>query len=485
MAAKGLVRNFKPLEILTEEQVEQIHRGALDVLEVTGVRVDSERALKIYEKGGCVVDYEDHRVRFPPGLVVQCIRQCPTSFHMKALDPKNDLIVGGNTVYSSLFAGMRTVDLDTWETRTPTVQENHDACKVADGLEHVHASTSYTPYCELEGVPPPMLLPTTTWSRLKYFSKISRVGTTLGSHIWEIQMAQALGVDVYGAMEAPPPLGWNEDATDCGIACAEAGFPVEPGCGGAMGGTHPATLAGALVTGVAEVMSGIVLVQLVRSGNPIIVNAFDFPLNMRTGDFRFGAIGVYLFAAAWNQFWRTTYGIPIMNGGPGPTNSKSIDFQCGYEKSIGVLLCALSGANIINYVGGLTAELVYHPVLSVLDDDVAGYISRFLDGVNVNEETLAIDLINETGPIPGFYLNTAHTREWWMLEQFLPLAADMLTYPGWLKTGKKSALDHARERVDELLASWESKLPPGKEEELDNILEECRQYYKKKGLISD
>ena len=273
--------------------------------------------------------------------------------------------------------------------------------------------------------------------------------------------------------------------TDCGIACAEAGFPVEPGCGGAMGGTHPATLAGALVTGVAEVMSGIVLVQLVRSGNPIIVNAFDFPLNMRTGDFRFGAMGVYLFAAAWNQFWRTTYGIPIMNGGPGPTNSKSIDFQCGYEKSIGVLLCALSGANIINYVGGLTAELVYHPVLSVLDDDVAGYIGRFLEGMNVNEETLAIDLINETGPIPGFYLSTAHTRKWWMLEQFLPLAADSSTYPQWLKTGKKSALDHAKERADELLAGWESKLPPGKEEELDKILEDCRQYYKKKGLISD
>ena len=127
MAAKGIVRNFKPLNILTEEQVERIHRGALDVLEVTGVRVDSERARKIYEKGGCIVDHEDHRVRIPPGRVVQCIRQCPTSFHMKALDSKNDLIVGGNVTYMSLFAGMRTVDLDTWETRTPTVQENHDS----------------------------------------------------------------------------------------------------------------------------------------------------------------------------------------------------------------------------------------------------------------------------------------------------------------------------------------------------------------------
>jgi trimethylamine--corrinoid protein Co-methyltransferase len=483
MAARGFVRNYEPLRILTDGEVERIHQGALDILEVTGVRVDSERARKIYEKGSCIVDHENRRVKFPPGLVVGSIRQCPTSFHMHALDPKNDISVGGNVLYMSLFAGMRTVDLDTWETRTPTVQDNHDACKVADGLEYVHASTSYTPYCELEGVPPAMLVPTTTWSRLKYFSKISRVGTTLSSHIWEIQMAQALGVDIYGAMEAPPPLAWNEDATDCAIECAQAGFPVEPGCGGAMGATHPATISGALVTGMAEVMSGIVLVQLVRPGNPIIVNAFDFPQNMRTGDFKFGAMGVYLFAAAWNQIWKTMYGIPIMNGGPGPTNSKSIDYQCGYEKSVGVLLCALSGANIINYVGGLTAELVYHPVLTVMDNDVAGYIGRFLEGVSVSDDTLAIDLINQVGPIPGFYLDKAHTREWWKKEQYLPHASDVLTYPEWLEGGKKGALDYAQERTEELLTSWESKLPPGKEEELDSILEDCRGYYKKKGLI--
>jgi trimethylamine--corrinoid protein Co-methyltransferase len=483
MAARGIVRNFKPLNILTEEQVEEIHRGALDVLEVTGVQVESEKALKIYEKGGCRVDYEDHRVRFPPGLVVGCIRRCPTSFHMKALDPKNDLILGGNVVYSALFSGLRTVDLDTWETRIPTVQENHDANKVVDLLEYVHGSTSYTPYCEFAGEPPAMFLPISTWSRLKYLSKISRVGTTMSSHIWEIQMAQALGVDVYGAMEAPPPLTWNVDATDCAIACAEAGFPVEPGCGGTMGATHPASLAGALVIGMAEVISGLVLVQLVRPGNPIIVNCFPPPQDMRTGHLKFGAIAISLYQASWNQIWRMRYGIPIMNGGIGPSNAKVIDFQVGYEKSIGILLSALSGANWINTVGGLTGELSYHPALSVLDNDVLGYIGRFLEGVDVTEETLAIDLINETGPIPGFFLNTAHTRKWWKQEQYLPQVADMLTYPEWLKTGKKTTLDYAKERADQLLASWESKLPPGKEEELDKILEDCRRYYKKHGLI--
>ncbi len=483
MAAKGLVRNFKPLDILTEGQVDEIHEGALDVLQKTGVQVESRRALDIYKKGGCKVDYEDNRVRFPSELVVHCTRQCPTSFHMRALDPKNDLELGGNVVYSALFSGLHTVDLDTWETRMPTVQENHDANRVVDGLEYVHGSTSYTPYCEFVDEPPVMFLPISTWSRLKYLSKISRIGSTSGSHVWEIQMAQALGVDVYGAMEGPPPLTWNRDATDCAIDCAEAKFPVEPCAGGAMGATYPATLAGALVIGMAEVLSGVVLVQLVQPGNSIILNCFPPPLDMRTGHLKFGAITISLYQASWNQIWRTKYGIPTMNGGIGPSNSKRIDYQCGYEKSVGILLSAQSGANWINTVGGLTGELSYHPALSVLDNDLLGYIGRFLEGVQVDGETLAIDLIQETGPIPGFYLNKTHTRLWWKQEQFTPHAADMLTYTDWLKKEKKSALDLARERADYLLKSWESKLPPGKDEELDKILEECRKWYNKKGLI--
>ncbi|UCB46023.1 MAG: trimethylamine methyltransferase family protein [Spirochaetota bacterium] len=483
MHAKGIVRNIPPLEILSQDQVERIHRGALEVLETTGVEVESRRALEFYQKGGCIVELESHRVRFPSELVLHCIRQCPTSFRMRALDPRNDLILGGNVVYSGLFSGLRTVDLDTWETRIPTVQDNHDANKIADGLENVHGSPSYTPYCEFVDEPPVMFLPISTWSRLKYLSKVSRIGTTMGSHIWELQMAQALDVDIYGAMEGPPPLTWNKDATDCAIDCAEAGFPVEPAAGGAMGATYPATIAGALVISMAEVMSGLVLVQIVRPGNPVIVNCFGPPLNMRTGHLKFGAISISLYLASWNQIWRTMYGIPIMNGGIGASNSKSIDFQCAYEKSVGILLSAQSGANWINTVGGLTGELTYHPVLSVLENDVLGYIGRFLEGVIVDDETLAIDLIEETGPIPGNYLDKAHTRKWWKLEQFMPHVADILPYPQWLKSGKKSTLDMARERADYLLKTWESKLPPGKEKELDKILEECRQWYKKKGLI--
>jgi len=104
---KGFTRNFKPLEILSEGELEAIHRGTLSVLRKTGVRFESKKALKLFEKNGCQVDYTDNRVRFPEGLVEECLRKCPSSFRVKARNPKNDMIWGGNTVYFQALSGTR------------------------------------------------------------------------------------------------------------------------------------------------------------------------------------------------------------------------------------------------------------------------------------------------------------------------------------------------------------------------------------------
>lgn len=483
MPAKGFVRNFKPLEILTEEQIEAIHRGSLDILQHTGIRFEHEKALKLFAQNGCRVDYEGRRVRFPPGLVEECLRKCPSSWRLRARKPENSLEIGGNTLYWAVFPGMRTIDIDTWEPRAATIEENHNAVKILADLPHVHLAPSYTPYCELEDVAPAMLLPTSCWSQMKYFRKPVRIGQAQDSHLWGIMMAQALDVDVIGAMESAPPLTWYGDAIDCAWACAEAGYPVEVGCGAVLGGTGPATLAGGLVAANAEVMSGIVLVQLVRPGNPILSNAFVFPQNMKTGAPGFGRIGISLFNVMYNQMWRGKYNIPTMFGSSGCGASKLIDYQLGYEKSIATVLLAISGASIINYVGGLTGELSYHPVLSVIDNDVAGMIGRFLEGVEVNHETLAVDLIEKVGPIPGFYLSEKHTRDWWKKEQFVPRVADELTHTEWALQGKKSTLDYAKDKVAEMLANYRHDLPEDKEQELDRILADAKQHYRKHGLL--
>ena len=109
--------------------------------------------------------------------------------------------------------------------------------------------------------------------------------------------------------------------------------------------------------------------------------------------------------------------------------------------------------------------------VAVVFDDLANIIGRFIEGVTINDETMAIDLIEKVGPIPGHFLGEEHTRKWWKLEWFVPEVADRLTYPEWLATGKKTCIDYARERMGKILATHKPiPLTPSQEEDIERIL---------------
>jgi len=484
MARKGFRRKLKPLEILTNEEIEEVHRGTLEVLWVTGVRMEHKRALGILERNGCKVDYENSRVRFPPALVEDCLRKCPSTFCLKAREPKNDLVLGGNTVYFSAFPGMKTVDLDTWEPRTATRKEFYDAVTILDALDTCDLFKAYTPYFGFEGVPASMAMLESFAGKARNSAKFQPEGYSNDSELFSIEMAQALGTEIYLYALPGSPLTYFSDAIEASLRGAEAGLAVKVGDGPMFGGTAPATIAGALITHNAECMAPIVLLQIVKPGTRIIASHLDFPLNMQNGAPTFGDIGTSLHTVSFNQIWRRKYGVPTANLSS-ISSSKQADFQGGYERATAALLCALSGANYVALHGSIHGELTHHPVQAILDDDLAGMIGRFIQGIEVNDETLAIDLIEEVGPIPGHFLNKAHTRKWWKLEQFVPRAADRLTYPEWMKSGKKSCLDYARERMEQILATHKpTPLTSRQEEDIERILEEARQHYKDRGLIS-
>jgi len=484
MALKGFTRNFKPLEILTEEEIEAIHRGTLEVLWKTGVRMEHERALKLLEKNGCKVDYHEMRVHFPPGLVEESLRKAPSSFHAQARDGKNSLMVGDNTFYLAVAPGQQTVDLDTWEPRAATRKENYDGVTVLDALPTVHFFSPYTPYFGFEGVPPCMAMLESLAARIRNSTKFQCVGFSNDSEIFAIKMAQAVGIEILGTCAFAPPLTVFRDAVESAFRFGEAGLPMRIISGQVMSGTAPATIAGGIITNNAEVIAGIVLAQLIRPGTRVLVKDFSSPMNMSTGAPAFGSIEACLHNAASNQIFQK-YGVPIDNATCYP-NSKMPDYQCGYEKALRVLIAGLSGANTLLLHGSVYGELTHHPIQAILDDDLAGMVGRFMEGVAVNDETLAIDLIDEVGPIPGHFLNKAHTRKWWKLEQFVPKAADRLTYPEWMKSGKKSCLDYAGERMEQILATHKpTPLTPSQEEDIERILEEARKYYKERGLISE
>jgi len=145
---------------------------------------------------------------------------------------------------------------------------------------------------------------------------------------------------------------------------------------------------------------------------------------------------------------------------------------------------ALSGANVIVLHGGVTAELAYNPILSIINDDVANIIGRTVEGFEVNDETMAVDLIEKVGPVPGTFLNKTHTRVNWKKEYFVPRAADRLSYPEWLNQGKKSTIDLAKEQMEEILETHKpDPITPSQEKDIERILEDARRHYRKRGLM--
>jgi trimethylamine--corrinoid protein Co-methyltransferase len=484
MHRKGFVRRFKALEILTEDQIEEIHKATLDVLWETGIRIEHEGALKVLEKNGCRVNYQGNRVYFPPRLVEECLRNCPSQFQLTARDPKDSLWVGDNRTYFGAAPGMTTVDLKTMEPRVPTRKEMYDAVTVLDALETVDYIMQYTPYFGFEGVPPAMAMIETLAAKLRNSTKFTAEGYSNDCEIFTIKMFQAVGADMFLSCLPSPPLTYHRGSIEACLRAVEAGFAIKVGGGGMYGGTAPATIAGATVTNNAELIAPIVLFQLIRPGTRIIVYNFNYPQNMRNGAPAFGAIECSLHTAIFNQTWRR-YGLPTWDDSGEFSSSKGIDFQLGYEKSMNTLLPALCGGNGISVHGAIFGELTYHPFQAILDDDIVGMIGRFLQGVEVNTETLATDVIKAVGPIPGHFLNREHTQRWWKAEQFLPKAADRLTYPEWMEKGKKSALDYAGERMREILETHRVSLPltPSQEEDIQRIIREAKEFYTQKGLI--
>ena len=149
-------------------------------------------------------------------------------------------------------------------------------------------------------------------------------------------------------------------------------------------------------------------------------------------------------------------------------------------------MAALSGGHLQLFQGGSSTELLYSPELAVMDDDIAGWIGRVLQGARIDDETLAVDVINEVGPIPGNFLGHAHTREWWNKEDSFLAVTDHEPYSSWVISDRKDMLGRAKDRVKDILATHQpAALTDSEEEAIEAILNEARGHYMRMGVISD
>lgn len=486
MSRSGFKRRFPPLEILSREDVEQVKQATLDILKETGIQIEHKDALRLLEKNDCQVDYNNFRVRISEGLVEEALRRCPSSFRVKARDSKDDLVIGGNTVYFNAAPGMGIVDLDTWKYRIPTRKEYQDAVTVLDGLPHVDWFSCYTPYFGYDGVAEAMKMTMGLVQNLAYSTKFGAVGFANFNWDFNFRIARAAGAEVLcPALMVSSPLVLSQFAIEAAFRTLDYGMPCGVDTGSVFGATAPATLAGALAEFNAELVAGIVLIQLKKPHSRVMVFGFPHAQNMSTGSPYFGNIANAMFNAAENQIWRD-YGVPLRNTASCYTSSKRIDFQNGMERSLAAIISALSGAHTVNLHGGVYGELTHTPIQAILDDDLAGMVGRFIQGIEVTDETVALDLIHSIGPVPGHFLDTDHTFKWWKKEQFIQTCADTLTYPEWERAGKADCIAYAKKRMEKILAGHTvtAKLTPTQETEIETIIREAEAFYKKRGDLS-
>ncbi len=477
MGREGIRTTLKPVEFLTEDQVQQVHLATLDVLEHTGVKMEHPKALRLLAKNGCVVDTDSMLVQFPPELVETSLKQAPSGYRARAAVPENDLEIGKGRLYFTHTSGMQSVDLKTLEQKVPTKAEYIEAIRVLEALQTIDMLGCY-PYFGFEGTDSKMEIIEGVALHLTYCGKHQAAACSDDCELFTFQMAAALGREFSATIGSSPPLTWGERAIESAFRIAKAGHILSTVDGAMMGGTGPATPVGSVVMSNAEQMAMLVLIQLLNPGHRVMVGHFSIPLNMRTGSPAFGQIGASIGNAINNQMWRH-YGIPFSNGTPGYVNAKAIDYQAGYEKALAGLISGLSGANLMLLHFGVSSEVTAHPVQAILDDDIALMIGRFLSGEVINEETIAAELIHEVGPIPGHFLSRPHTMKWFRKEQCVPLSADTLVYADWIQTGKKTAFDHARERMAQILAEEErTYVTPSQEADLERILREARKYHR-------
>jgi len=467
MALKGFYCE-KPVELLTQDEMETIHEKSLEILEETGVVFQWEPALKVLSGAGCEVDFESQLVKFPRDVVEAALESCPSGFTVKARDSRYDLEFTKNRVYFSSQNGPHMYDLDTGAKRPGTIKDVDEITIIQDALENVHVVVM--PVGILSDRPMEV---TIEWGVAEGIRNTTKSLVGLGFFFvarWVIEMAKAAGIELFLIGSCSPPLTYPADQCDGIMRFSEAGWGSMMLSGISSGATGPATLAGTLLQQNAENLAGLILAQAVNPGIGYGYGTESMPMDMRHGHEALG-IEEYMIASATAQLARF-YDLPSWSydsftGGKLPT-----DQQVGYEKGMASLLLAQSGVSYIIGAGGIDDEACFSIEQLIIDNEMYGMIGRFLEGITVNEETLAADLIKKVGPIPGNYLREAHTRKWWKQEQFLPTLNYRLSYEEWVQEGSKDVAARAKERAKEILRTHEvPPLPEDVDREISRILE--------------
>jgi trimethylamine--corrinoid protein Co-methyltransferase len=443
--------------VLSRDKLELIHLSTLEVLRRTGVEVKERTAVEVMKNGGCFVDGE--RVRIPSNLVEWALRLTPPRICM--CDRKGNpamFLEENNTYFGTGSDTPYVVDPYTGEKRQAKIKDIENVSKIidfCDGLSfimcagiagdvqseisdlfHFEAMLNYTEK--------PIVF--TAWSLRNLKAIIKMAEEAAGG---EQELRNNPNIALY--TEPISPLQLAEESTQKLMYMAEKSLPVVFTPGLITGGTGPVTIAGGVVQANAEMLAGYVLANLIREGAPFIYGGGVTTMDMANGLLSYTAPEFMLATSALTDLARY-YRLPMFSFA-GCSDSNVFDQQAALEGALWTMLSSLNGGNLVHDVGYINNGLTTSYEQIVVTNEVIGIMRRITGGFEINEETLALDLIDEVGP-GGEYLTSEHTLRHFK-ENWFPDLVSRRPYELWKKEGAKDMGQRAQEKVRFILENHE------------------------------
>jgi trimethylamine--corrinoid protein Co-methyltransferase len=445
---------------LSDEDLQRIHAAALSVLERTGVEVLESECRQVLQAAGARVDASRNRVYFARDLVERALATANRDVVLYSKDGRADLHLRGKRVHLGTGgAAVYVLDLESGQARESRLRDLYDIGRLVDTLDYIHF---YLRPVVARDVPNEDIDVNTFYACLaathkhvmggcyypQKIAEIRRMGTLIAGGEDEFLARPFLSLNLGWVVS---PLRFAPETTETLTAAVRAGIPVALVSAPQCGATAPASLVGTLVQVMAEELAGLVYVQLLRPGHPLLLGGMPLVSDLRTGNMIGGSAELALMNAAAAQLCHF-YGLPIYNS-CGITESKVPDAQAGFEKGLTTAVTALAGAQYNHHSAGMLESLLavaYEQY--VIDDDINGQVMRLVRGLDVTDETLSLDVIHEVCTDgPGHYLGHEQTVQLMTTEFHYPHTADRSTRADWEAAGGLDMRDRARRKAREAL----------------------------------
>lgn len=452
--------NGGQLKLFSDAQINSIHEATVEILEDIGVKVTSEKARNIFREKGALVDEASQIVKIPAKMLEQAIENAPSKVILYGQDEKNDLHLEGNRTHLGTGGTvLYALDLDTGEKRKTNTKDVRDIARMVDCLENVSFYVINT-------------YPTNVPDEAADVNRFYWALTNTSKHVMggmytmeglrnSIKVAEEIAGGPEKLRERPfasfitlmvSPLVMDALYTDFLIEVASKGLPLAIPSEPLSGATSPVTLAGTIAINNAESLAGIVLAQLVNPGTPVLFGSTSSIMDMQQGMYVAGCVESAMVNAGLAQMAQY-YKLPMYGTG-GMSDSKINDSQAGYESALTAMTVALSGCNYIHDAFGLLEMCqVFSYEKMVIDNEIVGNVYRVMRGIDVNEDTLAVDRIREVGPA-GHFLADPHTVGHVRKEFFFPKVSDRRTRIAWQEDGSPDTNQRAHKMVRDILDSY-------------------------------